>query len=208
MKKVITETDVIKIFQSGSTKITTDNNVILTPAARDKILHLKMKIVHNDSHSESEKEAKTWLMKNTVAIGSDHTGYMLKEILKKYFELKKFNIIDVGTRSEDSCDYPDFAIAVSENVISNAADFGLVIDATGIPSAITANKIKGIRAATCYSEFSAWSSRAHNNANVIVVGAKTLGEEAVKSIISKFISTQFEGGRHQKRLDKISSLEK
>ena len=82
MKKVITETDVIKIFQSGSTKITIDENVILTPAARDKILHLKMKIVHNDSHSENETDAKTWLMKNTVAIGSDHTGYQLKEILK------------------------------------------------------------------------------------------------------------------------------
>lgn len=208
MKKVITETDIVRIFQSGITLVTIDENVILTPAAKDKILHLKMKIVNNDFHDENVNESKTWLINNTVAIGSDHTGYQLKEILKKYFESKKFDIIDVGTRSEDSCDYPDFAKAVSEKVISNVADFGLVIDATGIPSAITANKIKGIRAATCYNEFSAWSSRAHNNANVMVVGAKTLGEEAVKSIIDKFISTQFEGGRHQKRLDKISALEK
>jgi len=207
MKKVITEIDIIRIFQSGITKVTIDENVILTPAARDKIHQLKMKIIHNNSQIESKTETKTWLINNTVAIGSDHTGYQLKEILKKYFESKKFDIIDVGTRSEDSCDYPDFAKSVSEKVISNVADFGLIIDATGIPSAITANKIKGIRAATCYSEFSAWSSRAHNNANVIVVGGKTLGEEAVKSIIDKFISTQFEGGRHQKRLDKISALE-
>jgi ribose 5-phosphate isomerase B len=82
-----------------------------------------------------------------------------------------------------------------------------LIDATGIPSAITANKIKGIRAATCYNTFSAKSSRAHNNANVLVVGSKTLGDESIKEIVNEWLLTEFEGGRHQKRLGKISDIE-
>jgi len=120
---------------------------------------------------------------------------------------KGFNLSDAGTFDEKSCDYPDFAKIVATGVAKDNYDRGIIIDATGIPSAITANKYKGIRAATCYNSFSAKSSRAHNNSNVLVIGAKALGEETIKLIVDEWLSTKFEGGRHQKRLDKISDIE-
>ncbi|VAX23424.1 Ribose 5-phosphate isomerase B [hydrothermal vent metagenome] len=207
MKKVITEIDVINLYRSGTGTVKVDRNTIVTPAARDKLNDLKIKVI--SSESEPKKEiTDTWITKKKVAIGSDHTGYRIKEKLKEILNDNGFNIVDVGTSSEDSCDYPDYAKSVAVNVIDDSVDFGIIVDATGIPSAISANKVNGIRAATCYNEFSAWSARAHNNANILVVGAKTLGEETIKSILDKFMNTNFEGGRHQRRLDKITLIEK
>ena len=143
-----------------------------------------------------------------IVIGCDHGGFDLKLKVIDFVKEKGYDIIDIGTNSNESCDYPDFAIAVAREVAKGSSDFGICFDATGIPSAITANKIKGIRAATCYNEFSAWSAINHNNANVLVMGAMTLGIEVIKSIIDKWVSTEFAGGRHQRRLDKISALEK
>ena len=116
--------------------------------------------------------------------------------------------MDIGTYSEESVDYPDYAQQVAERVALNEFNYGILIDATGIPSAMTANKIPGIRAATCYNEFSAKSSREHNNANVLVLGAKALGDESLKSIVDIWLSSQFLGDRHQRRLDKITAIEK
>ncbi|KUO62507.1 hypothetical protein APF79_08165 [bacterium BRH_c32] len=142
-----------------------------------------------------------------MAIGSDHTGYKVKEILKEFLKAKEYQILDVGAFSEKAVDYPDSAIAVVQKVLSLEADFGILLDATGIPSAITANKFAGIRAATCYNEFSARSGREHNNANIIVMGAKTLGEETIKGILNTWLVSEFLGERHQKRLDKITAIE-
>ncbi|MGD8780991.1 MAG: ribose 5-phosphate isomerase B [Ignavibacteria bacterium] len=143
-----------------------------------------------------------------IAVGSDHTGFDIKEILKKFLTDRKYEVIDCGTFDRNSCDYPDFAMEVSKKVVLREVCVGILIDATGIPSAITANKFPGIRASTCYNEFSAFSSRSHNDANVLVLGAKTLGEETIKSIVNVWLKTEFEGGRHQKRLNKITALEK
>ena len=206
MKKVITEIDIISLYRAGSDTIKIDTDSLITPAARDKLNDLKIKIVQPELEI-AKNETENWITKNKIAIGSDHTGYSIKELLKKILTELGITVIDVGTSSEDSCDYPDFAKSVASNVISGSVDFGIIVDATGIPSAIAANKVKGIRAATCYNEFSAWSARAHNDANILVVGAKTLGEETIKSILNKFISSKFEGGRHQKRLDKIIVIE-
>jgi len=126
----------------------------------------------------------------------------------KYLNKQDYSITDVGTYDDSSCDYPDFAIKVGKLIQSGEVNFGILLDATGIPSAITANKLKGIRAATCYNEFSARSAREHNNANIIVLGAKSLGEESIKSIINVWLNSEFLGDRHQRRLDKISQLEK
>ncbi|OGU61030.1 MAG: ribose 5-phosphate isomerase B [Ignavibacteria bacterium RBG_13_36_8] len=142
-----------------------------------------------------------------MAIGSDHTGFKLKAEISKFLKERKYLVTDVGTFTEESCDYPDIAYTVAKKVAANEVDFGVLIDATGIPSAITANKVKGIRAATCYNEFSAQSAREHNNANVLVVGAKSLDEESIKTIIDVFLKTEFGGGRHQRRLDKITEIE-
>ncbi|OGU30058.1 MAG: ribose 5-phosphate isomerase B [Ignavibacteria bacterium GWA2_35_9] len=158
--------------------------------------------------NNAENFLNTSVRLKKAAIGSDHTGFKVKNILSKIITEKGFEVIDVGTFDEKSCDYPDFALAVAEKVQSMSVDFGIIVDATGIPSAITANKLKGIRAATCYNEFSTRSAREHNNANVLVLGAKALGEETIKSILEVWLNTNFGGGRHQKRLDKISDIER
>lgn len=208
MKKLITEQYILDLIKSGKLEIEIDENTIFTPLAKDRINDSKIRIVKTKIVEKIEISNQVEIKKNIIAIGSDHTGFEVKEILKKFLTDKKYNLIDVGTNSKNSCDYPDFAIAVAKNVAMKNVDFGIIVDATGIPSAITANKIPGIRAATCYNEFTAHSAREHNNANVLVVGAKALGEETIKSIINEWIKTDFAGGRHQKRLDKIKELEK
>lgn len=203
MKKVITEKNIIDLFKKGQSKIILSKNDIITPLANDKIKELKISIKYEEISSQAAEKQ----FADKVFIGSDHTGYHLKKILVKFLESKNKIVEDLGSYDENSCDYPDFAAAVAKKVLTNKKSFGILIDATGIPSAITANKFKGIRAATCYNEFTAWSARNHNDANILVLGAKTIGEELAKSILTKWLDTQFEGGRHQKRLDKISKIE-
>jgi ribose 5-phosphate isomerase B len=216
MKRLITEADVKDILRKGGSVIIINKDCIVTPLAQDLIRSKKISMIEKEtesskhstnqpiSHSTTHSGA---IVKNKVAIGSDHTGFRIKNLLIKYLGEKGYNVQDFGTYDEKSCDYPDFAKAVAESVVLEENDFGILIDATGIPSAITANKIKGIRAATCYDVFSARSSRAHNNANVLVVGAKSLGEETIKLIVDEWLAAEFEGGRHQKRLDKIKDIE-
>jgi len=210
MKKLITELDIFKLHQSGVKIIPVGENDILTPLAKDRIKDLGIKVVTKEEAqriNNAENFLNTSVRLRKAAIGGDHTGFKVKNLLSKILMEKGFEVIDVGTFDEKSCDYPDFALAVAEKVQSLNVDFGIIIDATGIPSAITANKLKGIRAATCYNEFSAKSAREHNNANVLVVGAKALGEETIKSILEVWLTTNFGGGRHQKRLDKIREIE-
>jgi ribose 5-phosphate isomerase B len=211
MKNLITETDVAKLKKEGSNILLIGNNDILTPLAKDKAKSLGLKIIKKDPASKIESESGeiTHSSKNKkIAIGSDHTGFRIKNILSKILSEKGFEVIDVGTYDEASCDYPDYALAVASKVKNGGHEFGIIIDASGIPSAITANKLPGIRAATCYNEFSARSAREHNNANILVVGAKAIGEETIKSILDAWLNTNFGGGRHQKRLDKIAAVEK
>ncbi|MCL4551344.1 MAG: ribose 5-phosphate isomerase B [Bacteroidetes bacterium] len=146
-------------------------------------------------------------MKKKIVIGSDHTGVKQKKVLFDFLKNEGYEINDVGTFTEDSVDYPDIAYNVANRVAIGECDFGILLDATGIPSAITANKVPGIRAATCYNEFSAKSSREHNDANVLVLGARSLGEETIKSIAAVWLKSTFLGDRHQRRLDKIKMLE-
>jgi ribose 5-phosphate isomerase B len=211
MKKLFTEKNILDIVRQGQKTVVASKNDIFTPSASDKIREHKLTVKYVDEGKLPQEEAFEKFTPNDkkfVAVGSDHTGYQLKGIVSKYLSEKGFEVLDCGTFSEESCDYPDFANEVAQKVVQKQVQFGVMIDATGIPSAITANKITGIRAATCYNEFSAKSAREHNNANMLVVGAKTLGEETVKSIIDKWIATPFAGGRHQRRLDKITAIEK
>jgi len=210
MKKLITEKDILELENKGIKVVIKDKVTIFTPLALDRIRSSKFTILEkeitqyeNPTYSGSDDQT----IRNKIIIGSDHTGFRMKNILIKYLIEKGFNLSDAGTFDEKSCDYPDFAKIVATGVAKDNYDRGIIIDATGIPSAITANKYKGIRAATCYNSFSAKSSRAHNNSNVLVIGAKALGEETIKLIVDEWLSTKFEGGRHQKRLDKISDIE-
>ncbi|MBK3331778.1 ribose 5-phosphate isomerase B [Persephonella atlantica] len=142
-----------------------------------------------------------------VAIGSDHAGYQYKEIVKKHLEKKGFQVIDKGTYSEESVDYPIFGEAVGKAVASGEADRGIVICGTGIGISISANKIKGVRAALCTNEYMARMARKHNNANVLAFGSRVLGIDVALGIIDEFFRTEFEGGRHERRVKLISKIE-
>jgi len=141
-----------------------------------------------------------------IGIASDHGGYRLKEAIKRHFGALEFD--DAGTFSEDSCDYPDYVAALCRNIQNGAIESGIVICGTGIGASITANKMKGIRAALCCNEFMAEMSKRHNDANVLALGARVIGDELAFRIVDRWLNATFEGGRHRKRLDKIEELEK
>ena len=118
-----------------------------------------------------------------------------------------WKVVDVGTSSEKSCDYPDFALKVATTVASGKAQVGLMIDGAGIGSAMVCNKVPGIRAACAYNEFTAWNARAHNDANVLTLGSRTLGIEVCKAIVRVFLTEAFHGGRHLARVRKIDAVD-
>jgi ribose 5-phosphate isomerase B len=142
-----------------------------------------------------------------IAIGSDHAGYQLKEIIKGRLADSGVEVDDLGTTSDASVDYPDYAAAVADRVASGASDRGILICGTGIGMAISANKVHGIRAASVESLEAARLSRAHNDANVLTLGARITPADLALGIVQTFLATPFDGGRHQRRIDKITALE-
>jgi len=144
----------------------------------------------------------------TIAIGADHGGFSLKETLKTYLTEKGYQVTDCGTHSTDSVDYPDFAYMVAAKVARGQAWRGIVIDGAGIGSCMAANKVKGVRAAMCYDHATAHNSREHNNANVLTLGAGLIGANLAKQIVTTFLETEFAGGRHARRVEKIMDIEK
>lgn len=143
-----------------------------------------------------------------LAIASDHAGYGLKNRILRYLSEKKVNAVDFGTDGRDSVDYPDYAIQVAEAVSKGNLDRGILICGTGIGMSITANKFPGVRAALCHNAVTAETSRRHNDANVLVLGERVLDEETAVQIVRIWLETDFEAGRHQRRLDKIRAIEK
>jgi len=142
-----------------------------------------------------------------IAIGSDHAGFQYKEIVKKHLEEKGFEVLDKGTFSEERVDYPVYGEVVANAVASGEADRGIVICGTGIGISIAANKVKGIRAALCTNEYMAKMARKHNDANILAFGARVLGIDVALGIVDVFFSTDFEGGRHEKRVNLIKKIE-
>lgn len=142
------------------------------------------------------------------AIGNDHGGIDLYEPIKEKLEELGHEVIHVGTDGTDSVDYSDFAQKACQKVLDKEADFAILVCGTGLGMSISANKIDGIRAACVSEAFSARMSRAHNNANCLCLGARVIGSETAKMIVEEFVTTDFEGGRHQRRVDKITELEK
>ncbi len=154
-----------------------------------------------------QPEKKT-ASKQTVAIGADHGGYALKELLKPDLAALGYEIIDVGTNSKESVDYPDFAHEVAKLVGSGKAWRGIVIDGAGIGSCIVANKVPGVRAGLAYDYSSAVNGREHNDTNVLTLGAGLIGAALAKQIVSVWLATAFGGERHARRVDKIMAVEK
>jgi ribose 5-phosphate isomerase B len=147
-------------------------------------------------------------MKNIkISIGSDHAAIDIKKDLISYLEENGYLLSDEGTYSTESCDYPDYAKKVALKVRDNIVDKGILICGSGIGMSMAANKIKGIRAALCISEYMAEMSRLHNDANVLCLGARILSKDEMIKIINKWLETDYEGGRHNKRLDKMVEME-
>jgi len=142
-----------------------------------------------------------------IVLGSDHGGFQLKEEIKNYLQSKDYKVIDVGTNSEDSVDYPEYAKAAADKVMNGEATKGIVICGTGIGISISANKVKGIRAALCHNVYTAIMARKHNNANILALGGRVLAKEEAYPIVDAWLTTDFEGDRHQRRIDKISAIE-
>ena len=142
-----------------------------------------------------------------IAIGADHAGFELKQKVKQHLIDKGLQVDDKGTNTPESVDYPDFARKVGEDVVAKNADLGILICGTGIGMSMAANKIPGIRAANVSNEFEAQMSREHNDANVLTLGARVLDEPLAYKLVDKWLETQFAGGRHQLRVDKIMKIE-
>ena len=142
-----------------------------------------------------------------ISMGCDHGGYRLKEHIKAYLTAQGHEVLDCGCNSLDSCDYPEFGAAAARAVADGSCERGIVICTTGIGISITANKVKGVRCALCSEPLSAEMTRKHNDANVLAMGAGMTGPNMAERIVDTFLSTEFEGGRHQRRVDGIAAVE-
>ena len=142
-----------------------------------------------------------------IVIGNDHAAVELKNIIKEHLESKGIEVINVGTDTNDSCDYPVYGEKVGRAVVSGEADLGIAICGTGVGISIAANKVKGVRACVCSEPYSAKLSRMHNNSNVLAFGARVVGSEMAKMIVDTWLEAEYEGGRHQRRVDLIHAIE-
>ncbi|MGL5084921.1 MAG: ribose 5-phosphate isomerase B [Clostridium sp.] len=143
-----------------------------------------------------------------IAIGSDHGGVDLKEEIVNFLKSENYNVCDFGPNTKASCDYPDYALKVSEAVVSEEFNFGILVCGTGIGISIAANKVPGARAALCSDTFSAHATREHNDANILALGARVVGTGLALDIVKTFLNAKFEGDRHMARIDKITAIEK
>jgi ribose 5-phosphate isomerase B len=209
-KRVISERHVIEADSRGERTVILPAGALVTPLARDTarergiVFASEVKPAKSGTDGESPASASG---STSIVIGSDHGGFALKKILIAHLRKAGHSVLDVGTKSEESCDYPDFAYAVSRGILEGHGVLGIMIDGAGIGSAMVCNKIPGIRAACAYNEFTAWNARAHNDANILTLGSRTLGDEVCKRIADVFLGTAFEGGRHAARVEKIVDIE-
>ena len=142
-----------------------------------------------------------------IAIGNDHTAIELKEIIKEFVESKGYEVIDLGTNSTESCDYPVYGEKVGKAVASGEADLGIAICGTGVGISLAANKVKGIRACVCSEPYTAKLSRMHNNTNVLTFVARVIGVEMAKMIVDEWLDNKYEGGRHDRRVQMLGEIE-
>lgn len=142
-----------------------------------------------------------------IAIGNDHVGFELKPTIKTYLEELGHEVIDIGTNSSERTNYPDYGKQVATNVIEKKADLGILICGTGVGISIAANKVSGIRAVVCSEPYTAKLSKEHNNTNILAFGSRVIGSELAKMIVKEWLDAEFEGGRHQNRINSISDIE-
>ncbi len=198
-KLVITEDDVRGLERGAVLRIA--EKAKLTPLAADIVNDRGIEIVRRVPRSGSKQQ-------RAIAVGADHGGYPMKEELKTFLAELGHRVRDFGTNSESAVDYPDFAHAVARAVADGSVDVGIMIDGAGVGSAMTANKVPGVRAAACYSVEVARNSREHNDANVLTLGSKTISLDQMREIVRAWLSTEITEDRHRKRVGKIEAIER
>jgi len=220
-RRVVTEADVREAVKAGRA-LAIGPDAVVTPAARDLAATLGIALgeaagagarghggdttpgTGARGHGGTEAPAAA---RKVVALGADHGGYPLKEQLKAPLGELGYEVLDLGTTGAEAVDYPDFAVAVAQAVAQGRAWRGIMVDGAGIGSAMAANKIRGIRAALCYDLTTAQNAREHNDANVLTLGGTLIGTRLAVDIVRAFLATEFGGGRHARRVDKINSLD-
>ncbi len=200
-RRIVTGEDVQSLPEGAILDL--PEGAILTDIAREVIATKRLRVVVGAGSLAEQPPSKV-----RVALGADHGGYEMKEALKALLREWDASFIDYGTHSTRSVDYPDFAHAVGLAVALGTAELGIVIDGTGIGSAMAANKIPGIRAAPCPDEATARNSREHNDANVLTLGARLLSRETMKKVVHTFLNTAISEPRHQARVRKIFDIER
>ena len=198
-KSVITEDDV-RGLEPGSV-LQISETARLTPLAADIISEKKIELVRKAPRRGSKTS-------RLIAVGADHGGFQMKESLRGLLIELGHKVQDLGTYSEDPVDYPDVAHAVAKAVSDGAADVGIIIDGAGVGSAMTANKVPGVRAAACYSVAVARNSREHNGANVLTLGSKTISTAEMREIVAAWLNTEITEDRHKKRVAKIDAIQR
>ncbi len=201
---------------------TIPTGAIVTPLARQIALERKIKLIEEEQATLGQNPSIEHIPDTgqtsrfsgsgsnanqpVVALGADHGGYDMKEKLKGVVAAAGYGIIDCGTHSPESVDYPDFAYAVARTVANGQAWRGIIVDGAGIGSCMVANKVPGIRAAMCYDQATVVNSREHNNANVLTLGAGLIGQNLAGQLVQTWLATEFGGGRHGRRVDKIDAI--
>jgi len=198
-KSIITEDDVRGLDDGAVLRIGEDAR--LTPLAADIIKERNIQLVRRNSRRGSKAS-------KLIAVGADHGGFKMKEELKVLLGQLGHKVQDFGTDSEEAVDYPDFAHAVARAVAEGNSDLGIIIDGAGVGSAMTANKVPGVRAAACYSVTVAKNSREHNGANVLTLGSKTISSAEMREIVTAWLSTDLTEDRHRKRVAKIDAVQR
>jgi ribose 5-phosphate isomerase B len=216
-RQLITESDIRGAIAAGARRIDVAPDAIVTPLARE--LAAAHGIALEPARTTKAGSPMTAVQskkeetpsaggEGVVAFGADHGGFQLKGLLMKHAQSLGYSVLDLGTSTEEPCDYPDFAYAVAKAVASGEAWRGVMIDGAGIGSCVVANKIPGIRAACCHNEFVARNAREHNDTNVLTLGSRVTGSEVCKEILRVWLGTMFAGGRHQGRVDKMRDVER
>ncbi len=218
-QRMIISEQAVRQMPNGS-KQTIPANSIVTPLAQQAAQEKRIEFVQVapedaagavgqvQSHiRDSSAPYRTQESENrVVAIGADHGGFELKEMIECWLSDSGYSVIDCGTHSKESVDYPDYAFAVAQQVAGGRAFRGVIVDGAGIGSCMAANKVPGIRASMCYDQATAVNSREHNNANVLTLGAGLIGPALAKQIVLTWLKTDFGGGRHARRVDKIDAI--
>jgi ribose 5-phosphate isomerase B len=215
-RELVNEADVIAARDKGGVLIVPEN-ALVTPLARDAAERFQVEIRFGQAPQKSAvaaaetpegAEPSPRDQGGTVAVGSDHGGFKVKEFVKKHLESLGFQVADVGTTSEAACDYPDFAARVGRAVSLGEARWGVFVDGAGIGGAMVLNKVPGVFAATCHDPKAAQNARGHNGANVLCLGSGWVDADKARAVIDAFFSTGFEGGRHLRRVQKIHAVER